>query len=51
MCLICVEFQKGTLTAQEARAAYSELVNTGEVSDDHEKELEKLLKATETKPV
>lgn len=51
MCLICVEFQKGTLNAQEARAAYSELVNTGEISDEHAAELEKLLKAKEEKSV
>lgn len=43
MCIICIEFQKGSINAQEARRARSELVNTGEIDKEHAQELEALL--------
>lgn len=49
MCIICVEFQKGAINAQEARQARTELVVTGEIDEAHVKELDALLKERETK--
>ncbi len=43
MCLICVEFEKGKLTAKEARRALSEMVT--KLEPDHVALVEKLLQA------
>jgi len=41
MCKICVDFQKDRMTLQDARRAYSEMVDT--LDPDHAREVEQML--------
>ena len=35
ICIICLEFQKGTLTKYEARQALLEMIQTENIEEDH----------------
>jgi hypothetical protein len=45
VCIICVEFEKGRMTAKEARRALGEMV--AKVGDAHADEVERMLRAAE----
>lgn len=45
MCIICVEFEKGRMTAKEARRALGEMVP--KVGDRHGEEVERVLREAE----
>jgi polyhydroxyalkanoate synthesis regulator phasin len=47
VCIICVEFEKGHMTAKEARRALGEMVP--EVGAAHAEEVERALRAAEDK--
>jgi hypothetical protein len=47
VCIICVEFEKGTMTAKEARRALGEMV--AKVGPEHGAEVERVLREAEEK--
>jgi hypothetical protein len=47
MCIICVEFEKGRMTAKEARRALGEM--TPKVGAEHGEEVERVLREAEEK--
>jgi hypothetical protein len=47
VCIICVEFEKGRMTAKEARRALGEMVP--KVGDKHSEEVERVLREAEEK--
>jgi hypothetical protein len=47
VCIICVEFEKGRMTAKEARRALGEMVL--KVGDKHGEEVERVLREAEEK--
>jgi AMMECR1 domain-containing protein len=47
MCILCVEFEKGRMTAKEARRALGEMVP--KVGAEHAKEVERVLREAEKK--
>ena len=47
MCIICVEFEKGRMTAKEARRALGEMVP--KVGAEHSEEVERVLRRAEEK--
>jgi polyhydroxyalkanoate synthesis regulator phasin len=49
MCIICVEFEKGRMTAKEARRALGEMVS--KVGAKHAQEIERSLREAEQKAV
>jgi hypothetical protein len=48
VCIICIEFEKGRMTAKEARRALGEMVEA--VGPDHAGEVERALRKAEAAP-
>lgn len=47
MCVICVEYEKGKLTGQEAKAALDEMILTEDMTLEHAYEVSKKIEDTE----
>lgn len=47
MCAVCFQWEKGKLSKGEARAALSELVDTGSIDWEHVLEVRELIEETE----